>query len=54
MYKTHASKDELNDLLAEVIDIIHLEHTRYPGLSYEQGIRDALEWVLGDAEELEL
>ena len=24
---------------------------RYPGMSYDEGLRDALEWVLGDAEE---
>lgn len=25
--------------------------TRYPSMTYEQGVRDALQWVLGEAEE---
>jgi len=24
------------------------EETQYPGMTYEQGVRDALRWVLGE------
>ena len=28
--------------------------TRYPGMSYEEGVRDALEWIVGDRDEAPL
>ena len=36
----------------EIINqIIENPGPRFPGMTYEQGVRNALDWVLGDEEE---
>lgn len=34
--------------------IVSEGRSKYPGMTYEQGIRDALEWVLGESDEMPL
>lgn len=36
---------QINDLIGELIDE---PGPRFPGMTYEQGVRAALDWVLGD------
>lgn len=43
-------KDEIQDMRDKAANACH-KGSKYPGMSYEEGLRDALEWVLGDAEE---
>ncbi len=38
-------KEEIQDQ----IDATH--ETNYPGMTYAEGVRAALEWILGDADE---
>ncbi len=39
---------EVNELLNQVEMKINEGGSRFPGMSYEQGIRDALMWAIGD------
>lgn len=41
---TEDVEEELNEMTARVAD----HDLRYPGMSYEEGVRDALQWVLGE------
>jgi len=45
------SKEEIEEEIAQAVDIINEEGTKYPGMSYEEGVRNALDWVLGVVEE---
>lgn len=42
------SEREIEDLL---YDARAVEETKYPGMSYEEGIKDALKWALGQTDE---
>jgi hypothetical protein len=48
------SEEEIYALANKALEIIDTEGSRYPGKSYEEGIRDALEYALGDANEAPL
>jgi hypothetical protein len=45
------SEEELYALMNKALDAIDDGVSKYPGMSYEQGVRDALEYALGDADE---
>jgi hypothetical protein len=47
MQKTRAEIDDCLNMAAEQIE----DGSKYPGMSYEEGIRAALEWVTGDVDE---
>ena len=42
--RTEQEKHEVMDRCATTED----SGSRYPGMSYEQGVRDALEWTMGE------
>ena len=44
----NAMVDSLRNLIAERIDE---GSSRFPGMSYEQGIRDVLEWLFDEGEQ---
>jgi len=37
--------------LDKAVTQIHLGRSKFPGMSYEEGVRAALEWVLGHCDE---
>lgn len=41
---------EISDKRDEASDATY-KASKYPGMTYAEGIRDALEWVLGEAED---
>jgi hypothetical protein len=43
------SKQEIYDLIGKAVDALE-KGSKYPGLSYEEGIIAALDWVLGNGE----
>ena len=49
------SEDDINSTLDKASDVANGDDgSRYPGMSYEDGIRDALTWVLtGDENPME-
>ncbi len=40
-------EDEIQSKLDAIVDAIH-DGTRFPAMTYEQGLMTALEWVLKD------
>lgn len=41
---------EISDKRDDAADAV-MKAPKYPSMTYAQGIRDALEWVMGDAED---
>lgn len=46
---TVRANKEISELLESVVEITNDGYTNYPGMSYEDGIRDVLEWLCGDS-----
>ncbi len=51
MNEVARTDDEINDLRNDVADRINEGGSRYPGMSYENGIEEALSWLLGESED---
>lgn len=45
------TKDEIDDVLSDVLVQIGEGGSRFPGMTYEEGVQAALQWVIGDTEE---
>lgn len=43
--------DEINDLRNDVAERIDQGGSRYPGMSYENGIDEVLSWLFGENED---
>ena len=46
MYTIQRTDQQINDLLNKAINAFD-NGTNYPGMSYEQGILDAINWLIG-------
>jgi hypothetical protein len=44
-------EDEVYEQIDKAGELINDEVSMYSGMSYEQGVRDALEWILGDIDD---
>lgn len=44
------SEEEINDQLCAAVEAMD-QGSKYPGMSYEEGVKYALEWVLGYSDE---
>ena len=47
MYEVKRTDKEINDLLDRCAEQEDKGGSRYPGMSYEQGIRAAIDWITG-------
>jgi hypothetical protein len=45
------AEEEIDDVLERVTDLINEGRTKYPGMTYEQGVEAAIRWMTGDWEE---
>jgi hypothetical protein len=45
------TEEEIENKRDEASDAVFDGSPRFQGMSYQEGIRDALEWVLGEAED---
>ena len=45
---TRPTDKEIEQLIGQLIDRRVPQRTRWPGMTYEQGVRNTLEWVLGE------
>lgn len=45
------SEQEVWDLLNQCADAENTGISNYPGMSYEQGIKAAIEWITGDVKD---
>lgn len=50
MYQVTRSEKEIDSLLNQCLDAQDSGESKYPGMSYEQGIRAAIEWITGQDE----
>lgn len=51
MYGVQKTQDEIDEVLNQVYEAIDQGERRFPGMSYEQGVEAALEWVIGNRDE---
>lgn len=45
------TNQQISDKRDRAADSVAEDGNKYPGMTYTEGIRDALEWVLGDTED---
>lgn len=45
------STEEIDNVVNDAWDSINEGSSRYPGMSYEEGVRAALDWVTGETDE---
>ena len=50
-YKLQRSGNEIDELINVTTDGENDGTLKFPGMSYESGIKTALEWVIGEREE---
>ena len=43
------TEKEINQLLNECAEAEDMGTTKFPGMTYEQGIKEAIEWLSGDS-----
>ena len=39
----------INQLMNECVEAEEMGTTKFPGMTYEQGLKDAIEWLCGDS-----
>jgi hypothetical protein len=44
------TKAEIEDVIGEAIDA-EMEGSKFPGMTYEQGVQAALQWVTGQSDD---
>lgn len=49
MYQVKRADAEIDDLLNKCLDAEDEGASKYPGMTYEQGVRAAIEWLTGNA-----
>jgi len=42
---------EIDDLISRALEYVHTGKSKFHGMSYEEGIVAALEWVTGESDE---
>ena len=47
--KVVRTEEEINRLLNECVEAEEMGTTKFPGMTYEQGLKDAIEWLCGDS-----
>lgn len=52
MYRLKRTNTEIDDLLNTANRWEELGGSSVPGMSYEQGVKAAIDWVLGDCDDL--
>lgn len=45
------TEKQLEDLSDKASEIINSTGTKYSGMTYEQGIRDTIDWILGNSDD---
>jgi len=46
----YPSEQEINEVLNKCSDNIDKSKSKFPGMSYEEGVESAIRWILGDEE----
>ena len=48
---TFRTREEIDEQLNQTIDSVDEGSTKWPGMTYEQGVDNALRWVAGDSDQ---
>jgi len=48
---TLKTEKELEEVIDRVLEQSDKQVPRYPGMTYEEGVENALRWVIGDADD---
>ena len=48
MFKT---RNEIDEVIGNCLDQMEQGSSKYPGMSYEEGVEAALRWVTGDSDD---
>jgi hypothetical protein len=51
METVQRSDDEINEVLNKADDVLETGRSRYPGMTYEEGVANAIRWLLGHHED---
>lgn len=51
MYEVKRSQQEIDDLRNRVVPAIDAGETRFRGMTYEQGIDEAIRWLFGETDD---
>lgn len=46
--------EQIDEVVDKCCTQIQQGGSKYPGMSYEQGLRDAIDWLTGDSEDIPL
>lgn len=47
-YQCARTPDEIDALINACSEILDSDGSKFPGMSYEDGVRAAIEWIVGD------
>jgi len=50
MYQISVSKAEIDEVLNQVTDAEDEGSSKWPGMTYEQGVKAAIEWLIGQTD----
>lgn len=45
------TSEEVDSIINQAADQINRGRSKFPGMSYEEGVRAALEWITGDIDD---
>lgn len=51
MYEITRPEDAIDDLLNNVMDKIDEGGSKFPGLTFEEGVRDSILWLTGQSQD---
>lgn len=54
MYEIERSNAEINNLIGQCAEQSGKGGSRFPGMTYEDGIRAAIDWITGDVDDAPL
>lgn len=49
--KVMRTEDEVNDLLNQCVEAEDSGRSKFPGMTYEQGVRNAIDWLTGNSDD---
>jgi hypothetical protein len=48
------TEEEMEEVIDRILERSHMQTSRYTGMTYEDGVEDALRWAMGEADEAEV
>ncbi len=48
------TEDEMEEVVDRILERSHKQVSRYAGMTYEEGVEDALRWAMGETEDDEV